>query len=150
MLLPVRFSFAVLVSLASLVVIGCGKKEEDPVVLAMPSAAIAPVKAVPDNAPAAGTVAAETAPPPTDAPVPPAAVEAPKPVAQQPIDGCCSALAGMLKDPKTSALVKTKATTASVMCGALAKQVKEGKGSRTTALTQIKATMAGNAPSACN
>lgn len=149
MLLPVRFSFALVVSLATLVVIGCGKKEEDPVVLPMPSAAIAPVKAVQDTAPAVAETA--SAAPPTDAPVAPAAApEPPKPVAQQSIDGCCSALAGMLKDPKTSASVRSKATAASAMCGALAKQVKEGKGSRTTALTQIKATMAGNAPSACN
>jgi hypothetical protein len=149
MLLPVRYSFALVVSLATLAVIGCGKKEEDPVVLPMPSAAIVPVKAVQDTAPAVAETAT-AAPPPTDASAAPAAPEPPKPVAQQSIDGCCSALAGMLKDPKTSAQVKSKATAASAMCGALAKQVKSGTGSRTTALTQIKATMAGNAPSACN
>lgn len=151
MVLPARVSSLLIVSLVALAALGCGKKEEEPVVMALPSATVAPVKAVEDSPqppPATGNATADAVPVMAASTAPVA--EPPKVVAQQPIDGCCSALAAMLKDPKTAAGVKAKATAAGAMCGALAKQVREGKGSRTTALTQIKATMAGSAPSQCN
>lgn len=152
MLLSARVSIALIV-VSGLLAIGCGKKEEEPVVMTMPSAAVAPVKAVEDTPqaqPAAADSAAADPAAAAAANTPPPAAEPPKPVAQASIDGCCSALAAMVKDAKSDAALRAKATSASAMCASMAKLVKEGKGSRSTALTQIKATMVGKAPAACN
>jgi hypothetical protein len=148
---PVRLSFSLVsIVLVAAAIVGCSKKEDDPVVLTMPSAeGVAPVKAAEDPAPqptvadsaAADTVAAAAPPPPADAP---------KAAPPQPIDGCCSALTAMTKDAKLDAVKKSKATAAASMCNATAPLVKSGKAPRSTALTQIKATMAGSAPAACN
>lgn len=56
----------------------------------------------------------------------------------------------MAKDAKVDAVTKSKANAAATMCNATAPLVKAGKAPRSTALTQIKATMAGSAPAACN
>jgi hypothetical protein len=148
---PVRLSFPLVsIVLVAAAIVGCSKKEDDPVVLTMPSAeGVAPVKAAEDPAPqpavadsaAADTVAAAAPPPPADAP---------KAAPPQPIDGCCSALTAMTKDAKLDAVKKSKATAAASMCNATAPLVKSGKAPRSTALTQINATMAGSAPAACN
>lgn len=154
---PARLSLSfVSVVLLAAAIVGCGKKEEEPVVLAMPSAtAPAPVKAAEDPAPAAtpqpiaagGSAAAvDTAAAPA---TPPPAAEAPKGPAPS-IEGCCSALQNMTRDAKLDAVTKSKATAALGMCNATAPLVKSGKAPRATALTQIKATMGGSAPSACN
>jgi hypothetical protein len=132
---------------------GCSKEKEDPVVMALPSAAaVAPAKAVEDT-PAQPTQPATAAATDTAAaaatPAAPA-TDAPKAAPPQPIDGCCSALAAMTKDAKVDAVTKSKATAAMTMCNATAPLVKSGKTVRSTALTQIKATMAGSAPAACN
>lgn len=121
----------------------------------LPSAP-APAKAVEEKAPAQ---AAQAAPAASDgaaaaasgAPVPvaaPPATEAPKPVAQASIDGCCSALAAMQKSG-LPAVVKSKAAVASATCAGIAKLVKEGKTSRSAALAQIGATMGGAPPAEC-
>lgn len=134
---------------------GCSKDKEDPVVMALPSAApAAPAKAVEDKPaeqPAAQPIAAgtDTAAAPAATPAAPA-TDAPKAAPPQPIDGCCSALAAMAKDAKLDGVTKSKANAAAGMCNATAPLVKSGKAPRSTALTQIKATMAGSAPSACN
>ena len=157
MLTPARLSFSfVSIVLIAAAIVGCSKKEDEPVVLTMPSAAaVAPVKATQDPLPppqpvAAGSAAPDAVPavPAPEATTPPA--DAPKAAAPQPIDGCCSALAGMAKDAKVDSTTKSKATAAAGMCSAMAPLVKSGKGSRATALTQIRATMAGSAPAACN
>lgn len=130
---------------------GCSKEKEEPVVMALPSAApVAPAPAVEDKPaePAQPVAAADTAAA-AATPAPPAA-DAPKAAAPQPIDGCCSALQAMTKDAKLDAVTKSKATAAAGMCNATAPLVKSGKAPRSTALTQIKATMAGAAPAACN
>ena len=143
---PARFSFALVsIVLIAAAIVGCAKKEDEPVVLAVPSAAVVPVKAtqdpLPPPQPAATDPVAVTPPPP---------VEAPKAAPPQPIDGCCSALAAMAKDAKVDAVTKSKANAAAGMCNATAPLVKSGKGSRTTALVQIRGTMGGAAPAACN
>ncbi|MDI1451354.1 hypothetical protein [Polyangium sp. 6x1] len=140
-------------ALGALLFTGCKKEEEAPQAVPIPSAAPAPVKATEDapqaaQGSAAGSAApAEAAPTPSAAPTP---TEAPKAVAAPSIDGCCSALQALAKDPKANSTVKSKAASAAAMCAGTAKLVKEGKASRSTALTQIRATMAGSAPSACN
>jgi hypothetical protein len=155
MLTPARLSFSLVSTvLIAAAIVGCAKKEDEPVVLTMPSAtAVAPVKATQDPLPppqpvAAGSAATDAVPAP-EVTAPPVA-DAPKAAAPQPIDGCCSALAAMAKDAKVDAVTKSKATAAASMCNATAPLVKSGKAPRTTALTQIKATMAGAAPAACN
>ncbi|MBK9264477.1 MAG: hypothetical protein IPM54_32395 [Polyangiaceae bacterium] len=141
--------------LIAAVIVGCGKKEEEPVVLTMPSAAPTPVKATEDPAPAAEPAAAAgSAAAATDtaavAPANPPPVETAKAAPPQPIDGCCSALTAMTKDAKVDAGTRSKATAASAICNATAALVKSGKTSRASTLTQIRATMAGKAPAACN
>ncbi len=153
MSIPARLSFSLVsIVLIAAAIVGCAKKEDEPVVLTMPSAAaIAPAKATQDPLPppqpaADGSAMADpgtavaTAPPPADAPK----------AAPQSIEGCCSALSAMTKDAKLDTTTKSKATAAAGMCAATAPLVKSGKGSRSTALTQIRATMAGTAPAACN
>jgi len=160
---PARLSFSlVTIVLIAAAIVGCGKKEEEPIALAMPSAAaVTPVKATQDPTPAAaaagnaaaGNAAGNAAATPEAAATPAAVAppaEAPKAAPPQPIDGCCSALQSMTRDAKLDAVTKSKASAALSMCNATAKLVKDGKASRSTALTQIKATMAGKAPSACN
>jgi hypothetical protein len=134
---------------------GCSKEKEEPVVMALPSAApVAPAKAVEDapaqpTQPAGGTIAPTDTAAAAATPAAPA-TDAPKAAAPQPIDGCCSALAAMAKDAKLDAVTKSKATAAAGMCNVTAPLVKSGKGSRATALTQIRGAMAGSAPAACN
>jgi hypothetical protein len=133
---------------------GCKKEEEAPEVVPVPSAP-APVKAA-EEAPAqpaqpaaeGSGAAAGTAAPTQQATPTPTSTEAPKPVPQASIDGCCSALSGMAKSG-LPADVKAKAAAAAGMCSAVAKSVKEGKASRTTALAQIGATMGGKSPAEC-
>lgn len=146
-----RFSFALVsIVLIAAAIVGCGKKEDEPVVLAMPSAAVVPVKATQDPLPPPQPAAEGTAAVDPAAATPPPPVEAPKAAPPQPIDGCCSALAAMAKDAKVDAVTKSKANAAAGMCNATAPLVKSGKGSRTTALVQIRGTMGGAAPAACN
>ncbi|HRI65247.1 MAG TPA: hypothetical protein PK156_13455 [Polyangium sp.] len=136
---------------------GCSKEKEEPVVMTLPSAtAVAPVKATQDPTPppaepvaAAGSAGVAADPAAAATPAAPA-TDAPKAAAPQPIDGCCSALSSMTSDAKLDAVTKSKATAALAMCKATAPLVKSGKAPRATALTQIKSTMAGKAPSACN
>ncbi len=146
-------------ALGALLFTGCKKEEEAPQAVPLPSAA-APVKAVEDSQAAQGSAAQGSAAQgsaapageaaPTTMPVAPTATEAPKPVAQASIDACCSALSALAKDAKAAPHVKSKAATAASMCATTGKLVKEGKAPRSSALTQIRATMAGNAPAACN
>jgi|GEM_PF-4838497 len=155
MSISARLSFSLVsIVLVAAVIVGCGKKEEEPVVLAMPSAAVEPVKATQDPTPSPQPVAAGSAGAADPAAVAPAVApppdDAPKAAPAQPIDGCCSALKSMTQDAKLDVGTKSKATAAAAMCNAMAPLVKSGKGSRATALTQIKATMAGKAPAACN
>lgn len=154
---PARHSFALVsIVLIAAAIVGCGKKEEEPVVMTLPSAtAVAPVKAAEDPPAqpqqaqpiAAASTGSDAVAAPATA-TPPA--DAPKAAPPQPIDGCCSALAAMIKDAKVDAVTKSKAGAAAAVCNANAPLVKAGKSSRATALTRIKATMSGSAPSACN
>jgi hypothetical protein len=152
---PARFSFSLVsIVIIAAAIVGCGKKEDEPVVMTLPSAAaVAPAKATQDPLPPPQPAAEGNAAPPPDAvataatPTPPA--DAPK-AAPASIESCCSALAGMVKDAKLDAVTKSKATAAAGMCNATAPLVKSGKAPRSSALSQIKATMAGKAPSACN
>lgn len=152
MSIPFRLSFAFVTIGLVASAMGCSKEKEEPVVLALPSAtAVAPVKATQDPTPAqpAAAGSANAAAMDTAAVAPPPA-DAPKAAPPQPIDGCCAALTEMTRDAKLDAATKSKATAAAAMCNATAPLVKSGKGSRATALTQIRGTMAGKAPSACN
>ena len=147
---PARFSFSLVsIVLIAAAIVGCAKKEDEPVVLTAPSAAVVPVKATQDPLPPPQPVADGTAADPAVATAPPP-VEAPKAAPPQPIDGCCSALAAMSKDAKVDAVTKSKANAAAGMCNATAPLVKSGKGSRATALIQIRGAMGGAAPAACN
>lgn len=137
-------------ALGALLAVGCNKKEEEPVPVPLPSAATS-VKTVVEQAPAQPAEpapAASEAAAPAVTPAAPAPSEAPKPVAQASIDGCCSALAGIQKSG-LPANVKAKAAVASATCAGISKLVKEGKTSRASALAQIGATMGGAAPSEC-
>jgi hypothetical protein len=153
MLISSRLSFALVSLVLVASAMGCGKEKEEPVVLTLPSAtAVAPVKATQDPTPAVAQPAAAGSAAAVDtaaAPVAPPA-DAPKAAAPQPIDGCCSALLEMTRDAKLDTVTKSKAASAAAMCNATAPLVKSGKGSRATALTQIRGAMAGKAPSACN
>ncbi|TKC97050.1 hypothetical protein [Polyangium fumosum] len=141
----------VTIALGALLFTGCKKEEEAPQAVPLPSAAPAPVKATEDTPQAAQGSAAGSAAPAEVAPsAAPAPTEPPKAVAAPSIDGCCSALQALSKDAKSSSTVRSKAATAASMCAGTAKLVKEGKAPRSTALTQIRATMAGSAPAACN
>jgi hypothetical protein len=151
---PARLSFSLVsIVLIAAAIVGCGKKEDEPVVMTLPSAAaVAPAKATQDPLPPPKPAEGNAAPPPdavatAATPTPPA--DAPK-AAPASIESCCSALAGMVKDAKLDAVTKSKATAAAGMCNATAPLVKSGKAPRSSALSQIKATMAGKAPSACN
>lgn len=126
---------------------GCKKEEAEPQAVPLPSAP-APVKAVAEAQPAQPAQEASAAVAPPAQPVAPPPTEAPKPVAQASIDGCCSALAGIGKSGLPAA-VKSKAAVASATCASIAKLVKEGKTSRASALAQINATMGGAAPAEC-
>jgi len=155
MLTPARaYSALLTIALGAALVTGC-KKDEAPEPVPMPSAAApAPVKAAEDTPQAAQGSAAGSAEPGEAAPpqaVAPTASEAPKPAGPAPsIDGCCSALQALSKDAKANATVKSKAAQAASMCAATAPLVKQGKAPRSSALTQIRATMVGSAPAACN
>jgi hypothetical protein len=153
MLILVRLRSAALVALAAgLLLTGCGKKEEQPQAVPLPSAP-EPVKAVPDPQPTQTAAAPTAAPTGTEAAVtPPATAAAPAttaPVAQASIDACCKALAD-IQSSGLPAATKAKAAQASGTCSGIAKLVKEGKASRTSALTQIRVTMGGSVPAACN
>src|SRR6187402_649177 len=102
---PARFSFTLVsIVLVAAAIVGCSKKEDEPVVLIMPSAApVVPVKATQDPLPppepaAAGTIG--TDPAAAVATAPPPVADAPKAAPPQPIDSCCSALSAMAKDAK--------------------------------------------------
>ncbi|MRG97613.1 hypothetical protein [Polyangium spumosum] len=141
-------------ALGALLLAGCKKEEEAPQAVPIPTGAPAPVKATEDTPQAAEGSAAGSAAPAEAAqaqPVAPTATEAPKPAGPPPsIDGCCSALTALSKDAKASSTVKAKAAVAASMCTSTSKLVKEGRAPRSSALAQIRATMAGSAPAACN
>lgn len=139
-------------ALGALLLAGCKKEEEAPQAVPIPTGAPAPVKATEDAPQAAEGSAAGSAAPAEAAPAQPVApTEAPKPAGPPPsIDGCCSALTTLSKDTKANPTVKAKAAVAASTCASTSKLVKEGRATRSSALAQIRATMAGSAPAACN
>lgn len=146
--------------LIGLVVVGgCKGKEEEPQIIPMPtSSAAGSVKADPgpsgSAAPAAGDTASATgsaAPATTQsaAPTPPTTPVTPTGPRGESIDGCCSALAAY-KSSGRPADVKAKAATAATICSGIAKRVKDGQVSRSSAMTTIKAQIAGLSVPECN
>jgi hypothetical protein len=120
------------------------KKSEDPTPVPIPSGAATPTP-VGGDAPAMSATTAATA---TVAPVPVAPV-AVAPVNAQPIDSCCSALAATSKSGR-GADAKSKSALASKICSGISPLVKSGKTTRASALTTIRAQLAGvEIPSEC-
>ncbi len=133
----------VLLLAGGLTLVACKKKEETS---ATAQSASAPAATAPaETAPPA---ASESAPPAATTPPPPAPVAQPAP--QRPIDDCCAALAAVRSSGRGRE-AKQKAATAARICPAIARQVREGRTQRSSALTQIKAQLAGtDVPAACN
>jgi hypothetical protein len=129
---------------------GCGKQETEAVSVNIPLPSAAKVPAdVPANS--AAPPASAAAAPASAAAAPASASAVPAPLTALPtgggasIDGCCAALSAVKKSGKTAA-VKAKAATAASVCPGIAKLVKEGKTSRSGALTQIKSALVGTTP----
>jgi hypothetical protein len=117
------------------------KKEAEPQALPVPT-----VAATPESPPTAAT-AAETAPVAATPPPPPKAIA---PVAPASIDGCCAALSAVAKSGR-GAQAKSKSATAAKICSGVAKLVKEGKTTRPSALTTVRAQLGGvDVPSECH
>lgn len=142
---PMKRSSSALMLLicGSLVVAAC-KKSEDPAPVPLPTGAASPTPVGNDAPPSAMASAPSAAV--TVAPPPPVAVA---PVNQQPIDACCSALTSVSKSGR-SAETKSKAALGSKICSGIAPLVKAGKTTRTSALSTIRAQLAGiDIPSEC-
>jgi hypothetical protein len=120
------------------------KKDADPQAVPIPSgtaAVVAPTGAA-EAASAAATVAAT---PPPAAP-PPVAVA---PVVHASIDSCCAALSAVSKSGRGKE-AKSKSASAAKICSGIAKLVKEGKTTRASAMTSIRAQLSGvDIPSEC-
>jgi hypothetical protein len=142
-----RSSSALMLLICSSLVFAACKKSEDAAPVPIPTGAASPTPVANDPPPAAVTQAPAAGGAPT-AVTPPVAV-APT-VNAQPIDGCCSALAAVSKSGR-GADAKSKAALASKICSGIAPLVKAGKTTRTSALTTIRAQMAGvDMPSECH
>ena len=119
------------------------KKSEDPTPVPVPSGAATPTP-VGGDTPAMSATAAATVVAPV--PVAPVAVA---PGNAQPIDACCSALAAAGKSGRGSD-AKSKSALASKICSGISPLVKSGKTTRASALTTIRAQLAGvDIPSEC-
>ncbi len=121
------------------------KKSEDPTPVPIPSGAATPTP-VGGDAPAMSATAAAATATVAQVPVAPVAVA---PVNTQPIDSCCSALAATSKSGR-GADAKSKSALASKICSGISPLVKSGKTTRASALTTIRAQLAGvEIPSEC-
>jgi len=151
----IRSTYAlVLLVCGGLVLSACGKKKDDADATAASGSAAAsaapPVTATASAAPPADTASAapsgsaSAAPPDTAAPV------ANNAVPQRPIDDCCLALAGAAASRRRGKH-KNDAFRAAEICPGIANLVRQGRATRSQALTQIKSAMAGErTPAACN
>jgi hypothetical protein len=111
---------------------------------APPVAASATASAAPaDTASAAPSGSSSAAPPDTSTPVANA-------VPQRPIDDCCIALASAASSRHRNTRKKKEASKAAEICPGIAVLVRQGRATRSQALTQIRSAMAGDpSPAAC-
>lgn len=158
------------VLVAASLVTGCKKKSDesdeplklpekkteasaDATASAAPSAsATAAASAAPaESGSAASSAAAAPSTAPTTAPTPePATSGAVAMGGGQGIDKCCAAI-NAIQSTGVSKETKTKASAAAAACGGISQLVKTGRTSRASALTQVKASLAGaSVPAACN
>ena len=132
------YSVLVLLVSGSLLFAAC-KKSEDPTPVPLPTGAASPTPVPNEAPPAAVSAAAVAVAPPVTAPL-----------NVQPLDACCSALAGVAKSGR-GADAKSKAALASKICSGIAPLVKAGKTSRASALSTIKSQMVGaELPAECH
>lgn len=122
----------------------CKSKESEPVAIPMPSGSAAVVPAdsaggAPEAQAASAAASASAAPTTTAAP---ATAPATPVKSGGSVDACCSALAALGRSGKDAA-VKSKAKTASMVCSGIAKRVTSGETTRASALTSVRAQLAG-------
>jgi hypothetical protein len=119
----------------SLVVVGCGKKDEAATDTAAASASAAPSAAAPVATPA---------PTPT--------VVVPKvdyTADANAVSGCCAALKA--EEGKAKPADKSKYTAAAAVCGGLVESIKKGQSSRASVMGTLRAQMKGGSlPAGCN
>jgi hypothetical protein len=128
---------ALVIALATVAGVGCGKKESAPTDIPVPSGTAAPVASGPADP---GTATPPVAPPPV----------ATTPVAHASIDACCAALSAIEHSGKEKA-TKMKAAMAAKVCPGIASRVKAGQVPRSEALAQILSAMSGaTAPGECH
>ena len=132
----------VVLTLAGVLAIGCGKKESDAQAVPTPSGTAATVPADPAPAADAGAAATDAAAPPPVTPV------TPRPSGGN-IDGCCAAIAAIKTSGRT-AIDKGKAAGAAGACPGIAKRVKDGAASRADGLTQIRSLLQGVSVPECS
>ncbi len=146
----------VLIVAGALALAACGKKDDTggssgtaaatdaPAASAAPTASAADVASAAPPADTSSAATSASAPPP----------DAPPPVAGGPvrgIDDCCAALASAAVMSRSRSK-RGRADKAAEICPGIAAQVRAGRASRATALTQIRsafATAGGQVPSAC-
>lgn len=139
---------ALVLALGAFVLSSACKKQEEPEPIPV-TAGSAPTVVAADSAAAAAASAAAAATATTVVvpPPPPATTTVKK---GENIDACCSALAAVERsgrDPKT----KSKFRQASAICPGISALVKDGKTQRSSALTQVRASLVGvTVPSECN
>ena len=152
----IRSTYAlVLLVCGGLVLSACGKKNDNAdgtapsgsasASAAPPATATATATAAPaDTASAAPSGSASAAPADTTAPV------ANNQVPQRPIDDCCIALAATALSRRKGGKHKNDAFRAAEICPGIAALVRQGRATRSQALTQIKSSMAGErTPAQC-
>jgi hypothetical protein len=128
-----------MLALAGLVVVSCGKKDEGGQDASAAAASAAPTTVAADQD--AGAIATPTPPPRPVNTTPPRS---------ESIDACCSAISAIKQSGKDT-ITKRKAEAAAAVCPGIARLVKDGKTSRKDALTQIRSALSGaTAPSECN
>lgn len=138
---------ALVLALGAFVLSSACKKQEEPEPIPV-TAGSAPTVVAADSAAAAAASAAAAATATTVVvPPPPPTTTVKK---GENIDACCSALAAVERsgrDPKT----KSKFRQASAICPGISALVKDGKTQRSSALTQVRASLVGvSVPSECN
>jgi hypothetical protein len=142
----VRSTVAVVV--AGVLALTACSKEEAPVSVPMDDVPVPPAPEQRESAVPAGTTAAPSAKVhtgPGHAPRPPGTAE-PK---SESIDSCCGALLDKANKSKDQASKKLYDQAAAI-CYRRAKAVREGKMSRAEALGQVRSSLLGPAPAACN
>ena len=145
----IRSTYAlVLLVCGGLVLSACGKKNDNADSTAASGSASASASAAPPATATATAAPADTgsAAPSASASAPPADTAAPvanNQVAQRPIDDCCIALAATALSRRKGSKRKTDAFRAAEICPGIAALVRQGRATRSQALTQIKSAMAG-------